>query len=188
MATDSGGRVEKRDEELIREAAAGDREAFRALFARYERPILNFAHRLGARPDEAEEVVQETFLRILRHGARYDPSRPARPWIYTVAANICRARFVKYSRALLTAADLDRRAGNGHAPPTLAHASEIGEAVRAAVAALSEEQRVVFVLARYQGLDYPEIAETVGIPVGSVKSRMYRAVRALRDRLKGLLP
>ena len=176
------------DETLMTHIKLGDRGAFRLLFERYERPILNFAHRYLGKHEEAEEVVQETFMRLFRHARRFDGKRPFKPWLYQIAVNATRTHGGRRARQAVTDVGLQAAAAPGQQPPAAVSAEEDAVAVRDAISGLPEEQRLVFILANYQGLEYPAIAQILGIPLGTVKSRMYRAIRLLRERLKELLP
>ncbi len=176
------------DQTLVARIKQGDRGAFRLLFERYERPILNFAFRYLGRHEEAEEVVQETFMRVFRHAGRFDGARPFKPWLYQIAVNAMRTHGGRRARQAVSDAGLAAATDRSQQPIATVAATEDAAAVAAAIAELPTEQRMVFILANYQGLDYPAVAQILGIPLGTVKSRMYRAIRLLRGRLEGLLP
>lgn len=196
------------DEELFGRFRLGDRDGLARLLERYERPLFSYLARMLGGVGDAEDAYQEVCLRLLRSADTYDPSRPIRPWLYTIATNVCRrllSQRVRRETLSLRGEEEGRdeaggpyRAG-GHpasggvpepaspapGPDQLAEEREWGERVRRAVAGLPEHQREAFVLAQYQGLTYSEVARAVGRPLGTVKSDMFYALRALRHRLRG---
>jgi RNA polymerase sigma factor (sigma-70 family) len=163
------------DEELMDAYLAGDGEAFDELFRRYARALLRS---LGRRmsPEDARDVVQQTFLQL--HRSRHDYHRGAaiRPWIYTIAFNLQRraARDARRrAQPLNPDRDLPLAAAGGEG-------AELGTAVRFAVARLPVDQRRVIALHWFQGLPYDEVAETVGASLSAVKVRAHRGYLALR--------
>jgi RNA polymerase sigma-70 factor (ECF subfamily) len=181
------------DEALMLAVQRGDRAAFETIVRRYERRLYSFILRMVRRPQDAEDLAQEAFLRVYAHRARYCAWRPFRPWLYRIAANLCRdhgrRRRVRKALSLDAPAaasgdDSARPLGESVAdaaagPEATAAAREQVEALERAVAALPETHRAVFLMARYEGLAYADIARALGIPEGTVKSRMNTAVRRL---------
>ena len=176
---------ERSDEQLIAAVMAGDQVALAALVTRHHAPLLGYLYRLtgGDRP-LAEDLVQETLLHVLRQRS-YLADRPFKPWLYAIATNLARDHFKSAAvrqrgrwgdeeDALLHLHD------SALGPEERALAAEQGSEVRAALAQLSEEQRVVVVLRFYQGFSLQEIAETLQIPLGTVKSRLSVGVHRLR--------
>jgi RNA polymerase sigma-70 factor (ECF subfamily) len=167
------------------------REAFGQLVARYEKPLFNFILRTVRSRALAEEMFQETFLRAYRALPQFQPTAQGasvRAWLYRIAVNLCRDE-VRSSRYQTQAAYSDevsaKVASEAPSPEQRAQAQQRAALVRAALAELTETQREVLVLFQYQGLSYPEIAETLGVPLGTVKSRMHAALLALGKRLAG---
>lgn len=176
---------EQSDEQLIATAMAGDRVALAALVTRHHTPLLGYLYRLvgGNRP-LAEDLVQETLLHVLRQHT-YLADRPFKPWLYRIATNLARDHF--------KSAEVRQREQSGDAEELLLHlrdddpgpearalAAEQGGEVRAALARLSEEYRAVVILRFYQGFSLQEIAETLQIPLGTVKSRLSVGLHRLR--------
>jgi RNA polymerase sigma-70 factor (ECF subfamily) len=169
----------------------GDRDAFAELVRRYQSPLLNFFPRMGARTDEAEDLVQETFLRVFRYRERYRPSGKFTNFLYVLArhawADMARkgAREPKTNSETLEALPAPRATDGPDSRPQVAHPGGADSRldVQQALDALSEKLRVVLVLRVYQGLKQDEIAETLGIPVGTVKSRMHLAFRRMKELL-----
>jgi len=182
------------DEELLRRFAQGDRSALVELLGRYERPLFNYLARLLGDATAAEDAYQEVCLRLLRSAGTYDPSRPARPWLYAIATNVCRRHGAKRTsrRALaLDSTEDDEAVGRLHdlpaegpEPGEVVEQRELAGLVGQAVKSLPEHQREVVLLYQYQGLKYGEISRIVGRPLGTVKSDMFYALRTLRRRLE----
>jgi RNA polymerase sigma-70 factor (ECF subfamily) len=174
--------------------AEGDEEAFRSLYERHAKPLVNFFYRMCFDRAAAEDLAQETFLRIIRHAPAYRPQGSFKTFLYTVARNLWIDHHRSRQAAPRTVSADVRSDEEGATLAELlpsAEASvtkrledrEAADLVRAALAALPEPQRLVFVMAESQGLAYGEIAQVLGVPVGTVKSRMNAAV----TRLRGLL-
>lgn len=165
----------------MREVADGSEEAFAELIRRHQDSLLNFFVRMGAHY-HAEDLVQETFLRIFRWRKRYRPTARFRTFLYVVARHVwvdnCRRLFrrERLTGWLRTDAEIE------HSNP-FAGIPGSSLDVEAALARLSPKLREVLVLNIYQGLRYQEIAEVLGIPLGTVKSRINLALSAMRKLL-----
>lgn len=190
---------EASDESLVKDFLKGDEAAFEQLVRRYEVPLMGFLFRYVADLQEAQEVFQETFIRVYTKAGRFDVSRKFKTWLYTIALNLARTALKRRRGAPLLAREdesglhEDRAVLEGATPqnysPEHQHANrELGELVRGAVMSLSIRQQEVFVLFQYQGMSYAEIAEVLERPLGTVKSQMHYAVLALRERLKEAYP
>ena len=169
------------DVQLIQRVRADETgEAMRALYRAYAGELYGFAlNALGER-GAAEEVVQEVFTRAWRHAATYDQRRGSvRTWLYQIARHAIidarRRASVRPSLALHEPGDTDA----GEASPTIEQAM-LGWQVAAALESLSPEHRQVIRLAQFQGLTMREISDRTGLPVGTVKSRIWYALRSLR--------
>jgi RNA polymerase sigma-70 factor (ECF subfamily) len=169
------------DAELILRTGDGDRGAFEALYRRYSRPVFGLAlRRLGDR-GRAEDAVQETFASIWRAARTYKPERgPGAPWLYAVARNA----IVDRSRARSeTPVETPEEESLANGPPDQAEANWIAWRVHRALEELSPNERSVIELAYWSGLSQSEVAEYLGIPLGTVKTR----TRAALARLAGVL-
>lgn len=175
--------------ELLLAYLAGDEDAFARLDRLYRPRLLNFIHRMIQDRGRAEELVQETFLRVFRHGHRYDPSRRFSTWIYTIAGNLARNDLRRRRRSPIVAVESTSRTGEvtnwadlaeDPAPrPDEAQVSRsMMELVQRTVDRLSPIHREVFILRELEDRTYEEIAERVGCDLGTVKSRLNRARRA----------
>jgi RNA polymerase sigma-70 factor (ECF subfamily) len=169
------------DGELIQRAAGGDRSAFELLYERYARPVFGLAlRRLGDR-GRAEDAVQETFASIWRSAASYRPERgPGAPWLYAVARNaiVDRAR----GRTDIPA-DIPDEPAAGPTPGEQAEQGWVSWRVHRALEELPEKEREVIALAYWSGLSQSEVAEFLGIPLGTVKTRTRAALTRLADIL-----
>ena len=169
------------DASLLERIRSGDTEGAAELFERYAPTLLRFADRMLSDRATAEEVTQEVFVKVISRAHQYDGRAGVASWLFAIAANACRDRRRRDRRAsvvpLEAVAELRSRAEGVES--TIASAQR-RQAVRRALAELSEEQREARVLARYHGMPYAEIAETLGISVGAVKTRIFRAVETLK--------
>lgn len=189
---------EKSDESLMLMHAAGSEEAFEELVRRHQKSILNYVYRLVQNRHVAEEVCQEVFLALVKNAERYKPTAKFTTYLYTIASNLVTKEWTYRRRNTLLSRmaswfGLDEDEGESAIyemipdgrPQADAHAerTEITEAVHNALRRLPDNQRQVFVLHRFQGMSYEEIAEIAEVPVGTVKSRIARAEATLRPRL-----
>lgn len=174
----------------------GDQEAFGALVRRYERELYGYLHRyLGSNSSLAEDVFQNTFLQVYLKCDQYETGRPVRPWLYTVATHqaidALRRNGKHQAVSLERGTDekgkgeinglIDLLSSGAPGPLEQLSAQELKERIRASVDALPEPYRQVLVLAYYQGMKYREISEVIGIPVGTVKSRLHAALIKLQE-------
>jgi len=183
------------DEDLLRRLRRGEKDAFAFLVQRYERELFGYLCRYLGDRNLAEDVFQNTFLQLFLKSGQYEPGRPVRPWLYTIATNQAIDALRRSGRHQAVSLDEPRDApGDGEAqnllemlenrepgPLDQAQAQERRERVRSAVDQLPEFLRQVLILAYYQGLKYREVAEVLGIPVGTVKSRLHAALVRLQE-------
>lgn len=186
------------DEDLLLALRGGHTDSLGILVARWETPLFRFVSRMVERPDDAHDVCQETFLRILSKSERFREGARFSTWMYQIALNLCRDRARRRRRwgHLVVAEPAPRRpdlppreAAAPQGPDTDPDAalvrSERQRAVQHALSGLSRDQREVLVLKEYEGLKFREIADVLGIPESTVKSRMYAALDTMRASLVG---
>ena len=177
------------DELTLRRAQRGDEAAWRALIERHQVAVHAVIWRMlaGRHAHRAEDLVQETFVRVLRALPGFDPAGPATlaTWILTIATRLVLNELRRPELAALTE---EPAGGRGDRADAGAERRRIAAAIQAAVAALPDTQRAVFVLREYHDLDYSEIAAALELDLGTVKSRLARARGALRARLEAALP
>jgi RNA polymerase sigma-70 factor (ECF subfamily) len=174
------------DSELVASYLEGERFAFNELVERYQDRLLNFIYRTIGDRDRAEDLVQETFVRVYRHLHRFDQTKKFSTWAYTIASNLAKNELRNRSRnplvlfqAIKKNWDADHRPlefeDSTYAPDDLYRKRHLRERVEAAVAELPEHHRVVFVLRELEGKTYEEISDITGVTLGTVKSRLNRA-------------
>lgn len=175
------------DGALVERFRSGDADAVRALYRQYGGAVYSVALRALGNPSLAEEATQATFLKAWRSADRVEPGRDLAPWLCTIARRTAIDLWRRESRRPTADYDeLDAEGGNGGAlvtlPPSLEQAWSAFE-VRRAVDGLEEDERAVVRLQHFEGLSHSEIAEKLGVPIGTVKSRSHRAHRRLAARL-----
>jgi RNA polymerase sigma-70 factor (ECF subfamily) len=181
------------DEELVIAVQSGDTDSLGILVARWERPLYRFVYRMLPRQDDARDICQETFLRVLKKAHRFRQGSRFSTWLYQIALNLCRdqqRRRRRWSRIVDDGREFDERiqcaprAGANQADPaTRVERQERGAAVAQALRRIPAEQREVLILKEYQGLKFKEIAEILDCPESTVKSRMYYGLNGLRTAL-----
>lgn len=189
---DLWGRDEASDEDLILRARRGDGgSAFESLLHRYEHDLFRYLRRYLGSAELAEDVFQLTFLQVHLKRESFEDGRRFRPWLYAIATNQAidaqrrnrRHRMVSLDHPLGHDADSGSLrqviAGDGDSADRASEDREAAEWVRAAVDALPSPQKTVLLLVYHEGLKYREAAATLGLPVGTVKSRLHAAIRSL---------
>jgi RNA polymerase sigma-70 factor (ECF subfamily) len=168
----------------------GDPTAFRALVDRYQDRMLQFFYRLCWDRDRAEDLTQELFLKLMQGSRRYRPQGKLSTFVYRVATNLwidqyraMRPQPRLYSLDQVTVGEPREVEGHLPGPVETAEHDEERAVLRRALETLTEPHRLVFELAVYQDRPYAEISELMGIPVGTIKSRMHNAVQALKQML-----
>lgn len=183
--------TEPSDRDLMGRLAAGDREALEPLMERHYQRLYRIALAYLRRPDDALDVVQETFVKAYTHAARWDGAAEVAPWLTRIAVNQAIDVYRRGRRRLGKEEALDEAAPQGLAmgdpsPERRVLGQEIGEHVDSALRILPERQRAIFVLRHYEELSLQEIAQTLDMSLGTVKSSLHRAVARLRERLEGV--
>lgn len=175
------------DGELMAQTCQGNRHALSILVKRYEKPLYNYILRMSGQHANAEDLFQETWLKVYRFKDKYKPDRAFKPWLYQIATNVYRDWGRKKGRAHevpLESVEATQSAPNRDNPSHASQRHELAVALKQAVEALPEKQRAVFWMARYEGMSYEDIAQSLEVPIGTVKSRMNHAVRQLRVSLE----
>jgi RNA polymerase sigma-70 factor (ECF subfamily) len=179
------------DVRLMLALRAGDTSAFDALFRRWSGPLLRFVDRMVRDPAAAEELVQETFLRLYKARERYEPEARFSTWLYTIATRLAlnelRRPRQQHPHKSTDETDADGASlvlsHEGPRADDVAHARRMGASVEAALVDLPERQRAALWLAAVEGLSYAEIAESLATSEKSVKALVHRARCALSERL-----
>lgn len=170
------------DERLALDVQRGIQAALAQLVERHHNPLMGYLYRMTSGDRQlAEDLVQETFLRMVRSINHYTYPRPFKPWLYAIATNLARDYYKAASTRLDT--DLDDTAWHDTSPEETAQANEEVQTIIRALAAMPDFQREVIVLRFYQALSLAEIAEALDIPVGTVKSRLSLGLKRLHEQL-----
>jgi len=164
------------DEILMLEFQGGSREAFEELFARHRGPLYGFFRRRLNGDQRAEDLMQETFLAVIKASERYEARALVRTYLYGIAMNLLAAERRKHSR--------DAPGGEIAAEPATNDAPDAVLWIRQALEKLDESEREILMLREYEQLSYAEIAELTKVPVNTVRSRLFRARMALRECLE----
>ncbi|MBO5033983.1 MAG: sigma-70 family RNA polymerase sigma factor [Oscillospiraceae bacterium] len=182
------------ESELVRAARSGDQSAFEALVKANQAMAYQLAYRMTGNPEDAADLTQEAFLNAWRGLAAFDGRASFSTWLYRLTSNACidflrrEKRRVSLSMTLEDEEDEEGRQAqlpdSRYSPERELEKKEAAEAVRRGLAALSDEHREVLVLRELEGLSYTEIAQTLSLEEGTVKSRIARARLALREFLQ----
>lgn len=173
------------DEALFERLVAGDLRAFDPLYDRFERPLFGFIRAQLGDAGEAEDVLHEAFMAVLRERGARNEVRSFRAWLYQVARNLCQNRVRSRKRADRAADAATQVEAMGSAPVPAERALELHQRVRhlqRAVSNLPGPLAEVYRL-RASGMSYDEVAELLDVPVGTVKSRLHETVKRLREEL-----
>lgn len=169
------------DAELLEMVRRGEPAGASALFERYSGPILRFTTRMLGNETEAEEITQDVFLKMISRVEQYDGRAAVSSWLFAIAANACRDRFrSKAYRGSIPLDSISESADPHEDAESILLGDERRRLVRKALNTLSDEQREALILARYHGLPYSEIARTLSISEGAVKTRIFRAMETLK--------
>ncbi len=177
--------------QLIQRTLQGDMSAWGEIVKRYKNAVFGIALGILNNPHDAEDATQDAFIRAYENLHRYDLTRKFSTWLFTITANLCKNK-LRREKFFAPLRELGGRPANPH-PSTNSHApdpaveverEERAELVRQALAALDEKYRAPLVLRFYGDLDYKEIAEALGLPEGTVKTRIHRGKLALRAWLE----
>ena len=184
---------EQSDLALVQRVQRGERSAFDVLVLQYQQKVLKLVLRYIRDPMEAEDVVQEAFIKAFRAIGSFRGDSAFYTWIYRIAINTAKNALVSSKRRPVSydidvqdpeQGDLEARLTDGETPEQLAMTEEIRQTVNHAMADLPEDLRTAIVLREIDGLSYEEIAESMDCPVGTVRSRIFRAREAIDRRLR----
>lgn len=187
------------DQLLVQRVQAGERQAFDLLVSKYQRRLLRLVARIVHDPAEAEDVVQETFIKAFRALRHFRGDAAFYTWLYRIGINTAKNYLVTQSRRAPTATQTDAEAaealgegeGDGlrdiNTPESMLATKQIAETVNAAMEALPVDLRTAILLREIEGLSYEEISDIMSCPIGTVRSRIYRAREVIAEKLRPLL-
>jgi RNA polymerase sigma-70 factor, ECF subfamily len=178
------------DTQVVRQVLRGKPEAFGVLVERYQKPIFNFIYRFYGNYELAQELTQETFLRCYQFLKSYDPERKFSTWLYTVAKNLCIDELKKQRSAREVCLDDALPAVDARDIEAAGERNQQADCIRReedfklleALQELPPAARTVLLLHYFQGLSYQEIGETLGLPVSTIKIRIFRAKKILLEK------
>ncbi len=182
---------------LVRRCLAGDEKAYRELIERYQGQVYSVALRMVRRPEDAEDLTQETFVRMFRALSRYDPTRPFGAWLFTIASRLCIDHIRRRKVSPISLTRRERESDEeyeievedpGLRPDEAAAHEEESRRAAALIDSLPPHYRIVVLLRHVQDLSYEEIAEALHLPLGTVKARIHRARALLKARIEGETP
>jgi len=187
------------DQQVVLFAQEGREDAYRELIRRYERPVYSLIYRMVRDNETAEDLAQETFIKVLNHIDRYRPEFKFSSWLFKIANNITidhlRRRqldtiSIEGSPDAVTGESMRATAvtvrSGGESPLEEMESRELGAAIETAIAKLRPEYRACIILRHVEDYSYDEIAEIVKLPLGTVKTYIHRARQELREHLEGL--
>jgi RNA polymerase sigma-70 factor (ECF subfamily) len=179
------------DEELVARSREGDLDSFNQLVMRWERPIYALVYRVIGREEDARDVAQETFLRAFRALGGFKGQAKFSSWLYRITLNLCRDWIRRQRRTPVAQApegvdllDLASETTPSETIEELVSRREMSRAVAKAMASLPDEQRTAIILKEYHGLTFQEIADLLGCPLSTVKTRLYQGLTVLRRQLQ----
>jgi len=171
-----------KDYTLLQQIQGGSQEAFNRLVDRYKNRLFNLVVRMIPTREEAEDIVQETFLRVYQHKNNFDPKYCFSTWIYTIALNLAKNNLRRKKKVkFLELFDLEETSEEPAVEPGRV---ALGPWIEKEIEKLPEKYRVAFLLREMDRLPYEEIAEITGVPTGTVKSRVNRARTILAESLR----
>ena len=184
------------DEALMVQLAAGSHYAFEELLARYETQVITFCYAFMRSREGAEDIAQETFLRVFRNSSRYQPVAKFTTWLYKIAANLCINELKKGKLRQTLSLDepagedpegtkiIERVASGDPSPLSDAERREAQHLIGKAIDHLPDDQRTTLVMVEYHHMQYQDIAEILGVTVSAIKMRVKRGRETLRETLK----
>jgi RNA polymerase sigma-70 factor (ECF subfamily) len=187
--------MEDSDAAVVERIRAGDRNAFRTLVERHSHALFRLAYRMTGNEDDAEDVVQETFLRAFRHLNRFKPEGSFGAWLHRIAVNCALTLIQKrppqaegsQTDIALTTDAVDALAASTPTPDRAAIHAELQRQVQAALGRLSPGERIAFVLRHFEGRSIAEIRAVLGVGAGAAKQYVFRGVQKMRQELEPLL-
>jgi RNA polymerase sigma-70 factor (ECF subfamily) len=185
------------DQQLVVRAQHGDQQAFGLLVSKYQRKLARLLSRLIRDPAEVEDVAQETFIKAYRALGNFRGDSAFYTWLYRIGINTAKNYLVSQGRRAPTRTEFDADEAEGfeegellrdiNTPERMLFSKEIGETVNAAMEALPEELRMAITLREIEGMSYEDIARMMDCPIGTVRSRIFRAREAVAEKLRPLL-
>ncbi len=194
----SGGTVDREvDQELVERAQKGDKRAFELLVIKYQRKLARLLSRMVRDPAEIEDITQESFIKAYRALPQFRGESAFYTWLYRIAVNTAKNYLVARGRRAPTTTEFSSEEAEGFedaellrdiaTPDAELQTKQIANAVNKAVEALPDELRTAITLREIEGLSYEEIAQMMDCPIGTVRSRIFRAREAIAEKIRPML-
>lgn len=185
------------DQLLVERVQQGDKKAFELLVVKYHRKIIRLISRLVRDPAEVEDVAQDAFIKAYRALPQFRGESAFYTWLYRIAVNTAKNYLATQGRRPEANSDIDAEEAETFAdgeqlrdintPESMLHTRQVADTVNRAMEALPEELRTAITLREIEGLSYEEISEAMACPIGTVRSRIFRAREAIAEKLRPLL-
>ena len=178
------------EDAVVRAACAGNQRAFNSLVQTYQRRLYNYTYRMVGNADDACDITQEAFVRAWRNIASFRVGEPIAPWLYRIAHNLCIDHLRRKPNTLSLDVEIEEGrdpADKSADPERLALDCETRNVINAAIADLPEKYRAVMLLRHGRGMPLEEIAESLSLPLNTVKVHLFRAREQMKTRLQGVL-
>lgn len=185
------------DQALVERVQSGDKQAYGLLVSKYQRKLMRLLSRLIRDPAEVEDVAQETFIKAYRALPNFRGDSAFYTWLYRIGVNTAKNWLVANGRRTPTSTDIDSEEAELYAegdllrhsdtPEHMMMSKQIADTVNSAMQKLPDDLRTAITLREIEGLSYEEIAQAMDCPIGTVRSRIFRARDAIADKLKNLL-
>lgn len=176
------------DEDLMRFFIKGDKKAFEEIYDRYEAFMVNYFYRkLWQDREKAEDFTHDLFTRIIKKPTYYDPSRPFKTWLFSVANNMCKNEYQKQEVRKPTSYEMPEGfsgADQENLQDVKLEAANFSEAFKVELEKLSDKHKEVFMMRHFEGLSLKEIAEIMDVSTGTIKSRLHFATKTLASKLE----
>lgn len=186
--------MSREDAQLVKRCLRGDEKGFEELLGKYRRPVYSICLRMVRNETDAEDLAQEVFVRTFNVLDRYNPSYPFSSWLYRITSNLC-IDFIRKRKKGIVSIDEPMRGEDGDMqrqlpadtgePDREVETREMIDMLEEAIATLPEHYRIIVILRHQEQLSYDEIAENLGIPLGTVKARIHRARNMIKDFFAG---
>lgn len=185
------------DQALVERVQSGDKQAYGLLVTKYQRKLMRLLSRLIRDPAEVEDVAQETFIKAYRALPNFRGDSAFYTWLYRIGVNTAKNWLVAHGRRAPTSTEVDNEEAESYAegdllrdvdtPEHMLMSKQIADAVNSAMEKLPDDLRTTITLRELEGLSYEEIAQVMDCPIGTVRSRIFRARDAIAEKLRPLL-
>ncbi|MDD5687811.1 MAG: RNA polymerase sigma factor [Elusimicrobia bacterium] len=185
------------DEELMMEIAKGDKKSFNELFLKYKEQLFNFIYRQVGNSQLAEDLTQNVFISVFKKAGTFNTDKPFKPWLYKIAVNACYYEYRQQKRNIVLSLDNEIENSNGETvelkemqsdddrgPQEEVEKKDEQDKIRKILNSLNENHRLIINMFVYEGISYKEMASLMDCPIGTIKSRIYYALREIKEQIE----